>query len=287
MNNLFKKLVVIIIFIGPHLVHSQVRIITGQVLDSFQSPVVGASIIEESDRSNGTVSDFDGNFLLRLNNNNSNLAISYLGFKSKIISTIGLDNITVVLEEDFENLDEITVVAYGKQKKSSVIAAVTSISPKELRVPTSNLTTSIAGRIAGVIAYQRSGEPGRDNSEFFIRGVSTFGYARSPLILIDGIETTSRDLARLQPDDISSFSIMKDATATALYGARGANGVILVTTKEGIEGEVNINVRYESSYSEPTKSLKIADPITYMRLHNEALTTRNVLGGRIYSLEKF
>lgn len=286
MNILLKKLVTLLILIGFHSVNSQVRIITGQVLDSFQSPVVGASIIEESDRTNGTVSDFDGNFSIRLNNNSSNLIVSYLGFKDKIISTIGLDNITIVLEEDFENLDEITVVAYGKQKKSSVIAAVTSISPKELRVPTSNLTTSIAGRIAGVIAYQRSGEPGRDNSEFFIRGVSTFGYARSPLILIDGIETTSRDLARLQPDDISSFSIMKDATATALYGARGANGVILVTTKEGIEGEVNINVRYESSYSEPTKSLKIADPITYMRLHNEALTTRNVLGGRIYSLEK-
>ncbi len=285
-NNFFKKLVVLIILIGSHFVHSQVRIVTGQVLDSFQSPVVGASIIEESDRTNGTVSDFDGNFSIRLNNNNSNLTISYLGFKDKIMSTIGLDNINIVLEEDIENLDEITVVAYGKQKKSSVIAAVTSISPKELRVPTSNLTTSIAGRIAGVIAYQRSGEPGRDNSEFFIRGVSTFGYARSPLILIDGIETTSRDLARLQPDDISSFSIMKDATATALYGARGANGVILVTTKEGIEGEVSINIRYESSYSEPTKSLKIADPITYMKLHNEALTTRNALGGRIYSLEK-
>ena len=285
-KNLFKNLVLLTILSGYNFVHSQLRNISGQVLDSFQSPVVGASIIEESDKTNGTVSDFDGNFSIKLNNNNSNLIISYLGFKDQTISTIGIDNITIVLEEDFENLDEITVVAYGKQKKSSVIAAVTSISPKELRVPTSNLTTSIAGRIAGVIAYQRSGEPGRDNSEFFIRGVSTFGYARSPLILIDGIETTSRDLARLQPDDISSFSIMKDATATALYGARGANGVILVTTKEGIEGEVKINVRYESSYSEPTKSLKIADPITYMRLHNEALTTRNVLGGRIYSLEK-
>ena len=155
-----------------------------------------------------------------------------------------------------------------------------------MRVPTSNLTTSLAGRIAGVIAYQRSGEPGRDNAEFFIRGVSTFGYARSPLILIDGIETTSTDLARLQPDDIASFSIMKDATATSLYGARGANGVILVTTKVGIEGVVKINIRYEKSYSAPTKSLQIADPITYMRLHNEALTTRNPLGGRIYSQEK-
>jgi TonB-linked SusC/RagA family outer membrane protein len=153
-------------------------------------------------------------------------------------------------------------------------------------MPTSNLTTSLAGRVAGVISYQRSGEPGRDNAEFFIRGVSTFGYARSPLILIDGIETTSTDLARLQPDDIASFSIMKDATATSLYGARGANGVILVTTKEGIEGVLKVNVRYEKSYAAPTKSLQIADPITYMRLHNEALTTRNALGGRIYSLEK-
>ena len=175
MNILFKNLFVLIILIGYHSVHSQVRVITGKVLDSFESSVVGASIIEESDRANGTISDFDGNFSIRLNNNSSNLIVSYLGFKEKIISTIGLDNITIILEEDFENLDEITVVAYGKQKKSSVIAAVTSISPKELRVPTSNLTTSIAGRIAGVIAYQRSGEPGRDNSEFFIRGVSTFG----------------------------------------------------------------------------------------------------------------
>ena len=112
MNIIFKNLFVLTILIGYHSVHSQVRIITGQVLDSFQSPVVGASIIEESDRTNGTVSDFDGNFSIRLNNNSSNLIVSYLGFKDKIISTIGLDNITIVLEEDFENLDEITVVAY-------------------------------------------------------------------------------------------------------------------------------------------------------------------------------
>ena len=138
---LIKKLVLLIILLSYNSVHSQLRTISGQVLDSFQSPVVGASIIEESDKTNGTVSDFDGNFLIKLNNNNSNLIISYLGFKDQIISTIGIDNINIVLEEDFENLDEITVVAYGKQKKSSVIAAVTSISPKELRVPTSNLTT--------------------------------------------------------------------------------------------------------------------------------------------------
>ena len=122
-NILFKKLVLLIILLAYNSVYSQLRTISGQVLDSFQSPVVGASIIEESDKTNGTVSDFDGNFLIKLNNKNSNLIISYLGFKDQIISTIGIDNINIVLEEDFENLDEITVVAYGKQKKSSVIAS--------------------------------------------------------------------------------------------------------------------------------------------------------------------
>ena len=264
---------------------SQERIISGTVNDSYGNPIPGVNILQETQKSNGAVTDFDGNFTIAISDK-SKLIFSYVGFITKKVETINQNNLQVTLEEDLLGLDEVTVVAYGTQKKASVIAAVTSINPEELRVPTSNLTSSIAGRVAGVISYQRSGEPGRDNAEFFIRGVSTFGYARSPLILIDGIETTSTDLARLQPDDIASFSIMKDATATALYGARGANGVILVTTKEGKEGVVKINVRYEKAYSAPTKSLDIADPVTYMRLHNEALATRNPLGGRIYSLEK-
>ena len=264
---------------------AQEKIISGVVNDSYGNPIPGVNILQETQKNNGAVTDFDGNFSITISDESS-LIFSYVGFITKKVKTINQDNLQVILEEDLMGLDEVTVVAYGTQKKASVIAAVTSINPEELRVPTSNLTSSIAGRVAGVISYQRSGEPGRDNAEFFIRGVSTFGYARSPLILIDGIETTSTDLARLQPDDIASFSIMKDATATALYGARGANGVILVTTKEGKEGVVKINVRYEKAYSAPTKSLEIADPVTYMRLHNEALATRNPLGGRIYSLEK-
>jgi TonB-linked SusC/RagA family outer membrane protein len=156
-----------------------------------------------------------------------------------------------------------------------------------LKVPSSNLTTAFAGRIAGLISYQRTGEPGQDNAEFFIRGVTTFGTGRTnPLILIDGVEMTTDDLARLTTDDISSFSIMKDANATALYGARGANGVILVNTKEGKEGKVRIQFRAESSYSTPTQNLDFADPITYMRLHNEAVITRNPLKGAVYSSEK-
>ena len=275
-------LLVILMFFSN--LFGQQKIISGVVSDSYGNTIPGVNILQETQKNNGTITDFDGKFTISINDE-SMLIFSYVGFITKKVESKD-SNLEVTLEEDLLGLDEVTVVAYGTQKKASVIAAVTSINPEELRVPTSNLTSSIAGRVAGVISYQRSGEPGRDNAEFFIRGVSTFGYARSPLILIDGIETTSTDLARLQPDDIASFSIMKDATATALYGARGANGVILVTTKEGKEGVVKINVRYEKAYSAPTKSLEIADPVTYMTLHNEALATRNPLGGRIYSLEK-
>ena len=264
---------------------SQTEIITGTITDNQGVPLPGVNILEDAKTYNGAVTDFDGNFIIKASSS-AKLIISYVGFITQEIQLNGQTNLAIIMEEDLFGLDEITVVAYGEQKKQSVIAAVTSVDPVELRVPTSNLTSSIAGRIAGVIAYQRSGEPGRDNAEFFIRGVSTFGYARSPLILIDGIETTSTDLARLQPDDIASFSIMKDATATALYGARGANGVILVTTKEGKQGKVKLSVRYEKTYSAATRNVEISDPITYMRLHNEALATRDPLGGRIYSLEK-
>ncbi|GIS28130.1 MAG: hypothetical protein CM15mP129_03270 [Chloroflexota bacterium] len=186
------------------------------------------------------------------------------------------------MEEDLFGLEEVTSSLW-RAKKQSVIAAVTSVDPTELRVPTSNLTTSLAGRVAGLISYQRSGEPGRDNAEFFIRGVSTFGYARSPLILIDGIETTSTDLARLQPDDIASFSIMRrnQLHFTEREGEWSDNG----NHKRGKQGKVKLNIRYEKAYSAAARKVSIADPITYMRLHNEALATREPLSGK-YILRK-
>ena len=191
-----------------------------------------------------------------------------------------------MLKQKIDELDEVTVVAFAKQKKESVISSVTTVKPAELKVPVSNLTNALAGRMSGVIAYQTSGEPGNDDASFFIRGVTTFGYAASPLILIDNVELTTADLARLNVDDIASFSIMKDATATALYGARGANGVILVTTKEGKEGKAKVNVRVENSISAPVSTIDLADPITYMQLHNEAVRTRNPLGVLPYSQTK-
>ena len=285
MIRIFLKLSFIVFFGFSNFLMSQNEIITGTIIDKNGTPIPGVNIVEDTDSYNGAVTDFDGNFIIKADSN-STLIISYVGFITQEIKLNGKTNLNLTLEEDLFGLEEVTVVAYGEQKKESVIAAVTSVDPTELRIPSSNLTTALAGRVAGLISYQRSGEPGRDNAEFFIRGVSTFGYARSPLILIDGIETTSTDLARLQPDDIASFSIMKDATATALYGARGANGVIMVTTKEGKQGKVKLNIRYEKAYSAATKNVSIADPITYMLLHNEALATRDPLGGRIYSLEK-
>ncbi len=263
---------------------TQKSTVSGVVTFPDGGPLPGANInIKETTA--GVSTDLDGTYTISLNIGQT-LIFSFLGLESQEIIYNGQKELKVTLKEQPNELDQVTIVAFGKQKKSSVIGSVSTINPSELKIASSNLTNALAGRLAGVIAYQRSGEPGRDNAEFFIRGVTTFGYKRSPLILIDNIELTTTDLARLQPDDIASFSIMKDATATALYGARGANGVILVSTKEGKEGPAKLNVRYERSLSTPTRSLEIADPITYMKMHNEAISTRDPLGGRAYSLEK-
>lgn len=203
-----------------------------------------------------------------------------------MITYNGQTDIKVKLKDKSQEIDDVTVVAFAKQKKESVISSISTMETKDLKVPSSNLTTALAGRISGLISYQRSGEPGQDDASFFVRGVTSFSYARGPLILIDGVEMASSDLARLQPDDIATFSIMKDAAATALYGARGANGVILVTTKEGKEGKAQISFRYETSFSMPTKDIDLADPITYMKMNNEAVLTRNPLTAVPYSYEK-
>ncbi len=234
----------------------------------------------------GTASDQNGRFILMVPSKASILEFKMVGYETQEIIAGSSANLNVVMKPSASDLDEVVVVAFGTQKKQDVIGAVTTVNPSDLKVPASNLTTAMAGQIAGMIAYQRSGEPGADNADFFIRGVTTFGYKRDPLILIDGVEMSSRELARLQPDDIASFSILKDATATSLYGARGANGVILIATKSGKEGQVVINVRAENSLSAPTRNVELADPITYMRLENEAVLTRNPLASAPYEQRK-
>ena len=259
--------------------------ITGTVSDDNGDLLPGVAVVVRG-TSTGVSTDGNGEFTLTVPGDTSVLQFRFIGYKVQEVVVGARRIIAVTLQEEAAELGEVVIVAFGTQKKESVISSVTTVAPAELRIPSSNLTTSLAGKIAGVIAYQRSGEPGQDDAEFFVRGVTTFGYAASPLILIDGVEMSSSDLSRLQVDDIASFSIMKDATATALYGARGANGVILVTTKEGKEGKAKVSVRYETSISSPTRKIELADPITYMRLHNEAVATRNPIGIQPYSPEK-
>ncbi|WP_245977404.1 SusC/RagA family TonB-linked outer membrane protein [Albibacterium indicum] len=263
----------------------QTKEVYGTVRDSV-GPIPGVSVTIKN-TTKGTTTDLNGKYILEVPDNpNTTLVFSMVGFDPHEIVIGNQTSIDVTLQVSSTQLGEAVVVAFGTQKRTDLIGSVTSINPSELKVPSSNLTTALAGRLAGVIAYQRSGEPGADNAEFFIRGVTTFGYKKDPLILIDNIELTSTDLARLNPDDIASFSIMKDATATALYGARGANGVILVTTKEGKEGQARVSFRLENSVSSPTQDVELADPITYMRLNNEAILTRDPLGRLLYSDEK-
>jgi TonB-linked SusC/RagA family outer membrane protein len=258
--------------------------INGTVFDNT-GPLAGVTILIKG-TIQGVASDKNGEFSIAVRSEADTLQFTYVGYKTENVNVGQRKIIAVQMTEETTALDEVTVVAFGVQKKESVIASITTVNPSDLKIPSSNLTTALAGRMAGLISYQRSGEPGKDNAEFFIRGVTTFGYKKDPLILIDNNESTSMDLSRMQPDDIETFSIMKDAAATALYGSRGANGVILVTTKEGKEGAARINIRYEESISRPTDRVKLADPVTYMQLHNEAVQTRNPLGLRPYSQNK-
>ena len=265
----------------------QNRTITGRVVDKNGFALIGVTVTLKNRPGAGVATDANGAYSINCNANDV-LVFSYVGYIAQELIAGNVDKMAIVLEEDIQMLDELQVVAFGKQKKESVISSITTISPKELRAPSSNVTTAFAGRMAGIIAYQRSGEPGLDNAEFFIRGITTFSASgkRDPLILIDGIEMSSTELARLNVDDIESFSIMKDASAAALYGARGANGVILVTTKEGKDEKLSVNIRAEISSSANSELVELADPITYMTLHNEAVRTRRADVELPYSLAK-
>ena len=263
----------------------QTREITGTVTDTAGAVLSGVTVMVKDHTTIATSTDLNGRYVLDAPNG-SILIFSMVGFDIQEIPVADKRQINVVLTLSSSLLDDVVVVGFGRQKREDMVGSVVSVNPSQLRVPSSNLTTALAGRVAGMIAYQRSGEPGEDNAQFFIRGITSFGHSNNPLILIDNVEGTTTDLARLQVDDIESFSVMKDATATAIYGARGANGVILITTKQGEEGRTNISLRVENSISAPTRNIELADPITYMRLHNEAILTRDPLGAVLYSDEK-
>jgi TonB-linked SusC/RagA family outer membrane protein len=292
---LVKYVMLFLTFLSINAMAQNPIVVKGIVRDST-SGLPGAVIKVAGTTNQGVATDNFGRFEIRATKS-ATLSITCVGFKPRQISlasqSVDAGNVITLdirLESATTELQEVAVTGFGNtQKKASMVSSITTVNVKDLKTPSSNLTNALAGRIAGVIAFQNSGEPGMgtDNSTFYIRGLSTFGAGkRDPLILIDGVESSPTDMARLQPDDISDFSVLKDAAASSVYGARGANGVVLINTKMGLNGKPQFNFRAENRVSRNTRDYEFADNITYMRMANEASITRTPNGIEPYSQNK-
>ncbi|WP_065219054.1 MULTISPECIES: TonB-dependent receptor [Butyricimonas] len=263
--------------------------VKGRVVDEKGNPVAGATVVIHG-TTRGVASDAEGQYSIDARPDDV-LRVSFIGYKTETVDIKGKTRLNVRLNPTEENLEEVQVVAFGAQKKESVVSAITTIRPMDLKSSSSDLTSQLTGKIAGIIGWQTGGLPGalteeEMNTKFYIRGISSSNGVSEPLVLIDGVESSRLDLARMAPEDIESFSVLKDASATAMYGARGANGVILVTTKKGQEGSVYTTVRYETVWSMPTDNIDVVDPKTYMRMYNQALLARNPNATPAYTLER-
>uniref|UniRef100_UPI003217BDD4 TonB-dependent receptor n=1 Tax=uncultured Draconibacterium sp. TaxID=1573823 RepID=UPI003217BDD4 len=242
------------------------ELIRGKVLDSGGVPLPGATI-QIKGTTLGTVTDPAGYYTIAADEGQV-LLFSFSGFKPQEITVGKKTAIDVILQEDITTLEEAVVVGMGKQRRASVIGSISTISVNDLKIPSRSLTNALSGRMAGAVVVQRSGEPGNDNASFWIRGISTFGSNRSPLILVDGVERNMNDLS---VEEIESISILKDASATAVYGVRAANGVVLVTTRKGVAQTTSVEVKMEYGVSDLPRMPKFLDGPNYAKLYNEAL----------------
>ena len=246
------------------IVQQQAGSIKGTIVDSNGEPVIGASVLVEGQKNTqGTVSDLDGNFALDVKPG-TKLKISYIGFQTQTVSAKNGMKVTMK-DDNATNLNAVEVVAYGAQKKVTVTGAIASVKSEELtRTPVSSVSQVLAGQMTGVTSVQSSGEPGSDNATIYVRGQGTFNDA-SPLVQVDGVERSMNDV---DPEDIESITVLKDASATAVFGVRGANGVILITTKRGEEGKAKISASTSFSILEPTKMVKLANSYDYANYYN-------------------
>lgn len=246
---------------------AQQKRVTGVVRDESGETVIGANVMEVGTL-NGTVTDVDGAFALTVSNS-AVLKISYMGYKTQEVSVSGKTALAITLSEDSEMLEEVVVVGYGAQKKESVVGAISQVSSKELlKSPAANISQAIAGKIPGVITTQTSGAPGSDDVSIYIRGIATFAGDGQPLVLVDGVE---RSFSQIAPDDIETISVLKDASATAVYGVRGANGVMLITTKRGKAQKPVVNLTLNWQYQTPTRGDTFLDSYNSVYLLEEAL----------------
>lgn len=248
---------------------SQETTLQGKVVDKNGEPLIGAALIFVG-TTNGTITNLDGVFNLKTPANKTILKCSFLGYKTQEINVKGKKNLEIVMEEDAQGLDEIVVVGYGEQSKVSITGAVSTVSTKDLvRSPAANMANMLAGTLSGVSTVQFSGQPGADNPEIFVRGISTLNQSNStPLILVDGVE---RDFFNLDPNEVESISVLKDASATAVFGVRGANGVIIVVTRRGVEGKAKVSVSSSVGVQQPTRLVDFADSYEWATYYNEAM----------------
>lgn len=259
------------------ILQQQKQTITGTILTGdTNEPAIGATVYLRNSTT-GTVTDANGKYSITVEGIGGVLEFSYIGYKKQEVAVTGQKTIDIVLQPDTEVLEEVVVVGYGSQKKESVVGAISTLDVTKLTVPGSSISNALAGQLSGIVAMSRSGEPGKNSAaDFYIRGVSSFKGTSTPLVLVDGIE---RDLDLVDTDDIASFSILKDASASAVYGVRGANGVILITTKKGSVGKPQVNVRTEFGFTQPTKRPQMLGSAEWAELYNEAY------GSQYYSPE--
>lgn len=268
MKHTFKWMLAIIILLLPQLMFAQGRVVTGKVVDATGETVIGASVLEIGTK-NGTTTDLDGNFKLKVTSANPALKISFVGYMEQSIIIGNRSSIKVVMKDNTKELGEVVVVGYGQQKKESVVGAIGQLTSKELlKSPVGNLSQALAGKIPGVITTQSSGAPGFDDTKIYIRGRASFAGDNQPLILVDGVE---RPFSQIAPDDIASISVLKDASATAVYGVRGANGVMLITTKRGSDQKPIVSLSANWQVQSPTRSDSYLDSYNSVVLLEEAL----------------
>lgn len=246
----------------------------GSVMAESGEVLIGVSVVVKEIPGKGVITDMDGRFKLDNLEKGQTLVFSYIGFETQEKKVQATDErMRIVLVEVLSMMDELVVVGHSTQRKASVVGAISNVEVKDLKVPATSVSNMLGARVPGIISVTRSGEPGKDFSEFWIRGISTFGAGSSALVLIDGVEG---DLNTLDAEDIESFSILKDASATAVYGVRGANGVILVTTKRGVAGKLSINLKMNTGYSYSPRMPDYADGNQYASLANEAALSRGM-----------
>lgn len=241
--------VFLLLFIsGSASLMAQGFVVNGKVLDSNDEPLIGAAIVLKSQSTVGTVADFDGNFTLEVPDKNAVLTVSYLGMTPQEVKVNGRNMIVVVLREDSEMLEEVVVVGYGQQKKASVVGAITQTTGKVLEraAGVSDIGAALTGNLPGVVTTAGTGMPGEEDPKITIRGASSWNNNEEPLVLVDGIE---RPMSSVDITSVQSISVLKDASATAVYGVKGANGVILITTKRGMEGSAKIDVGFNATLS--------------------------------------